>query len=49
MRTPDLFDIAKYLKWNKDSSYAEKCRKAILETEGAVVDFPPIPKPKSSK
>ncbi|SCB40367.1 hypothetical protein GA0061098_1008125 [Bradyrhizobium shewense] len=40
VRTPDLFEPAKYLKENSDPSYAEACRKAILSSMGDVVLFP---------
>lgn len=43
VRTPDLFVAAKYLRDNEDASFAEKCRKAILSAEGAVVVFPNPP------
>jgi hypothetical protein len=43
VRTPDLFVVAKFLKENSDPSFAASCRKAILETTGAVVEFLPIP------
>jgi len=44
VRTPDLFTIAKYLSENNDKSFAKKCRKAILETEGDIVKFPETPR-----
>lgn len=44
--TPDLFLIAKYLKENKNKSFAKKCRQAIFKTVGRVV-FPQLPKKKS--
>jgi len=40
--TPDLFRVAKYLKDNRDSRYAAKCRRVILNTVGRV-EFPDIP------
>jgi hypothetical protein len=40
--TPDLFDIAKYLKDKRDAKYATKCRKAILTSIGKV-NFPDVP------
>ncbi|MGO9083800.1 MAG: hypothetical protein ACLQBK_01105 [Candidatus Sulfotelmatobacter sp.] len=43
VRTPDLFTVAKFLKENPDSGFAASCRKAILETTGNVVEFPPLP------
>lgn len=40
--TPDLFEVAKYLKDNKDARFATKCRKAIFSSVG-LVEFPAIP------
>lgn len=40
---PDLFVVTKYLKDKRDSSFATKCRKAILNSVGRV-NFPEIPK-----
>ena len=40
--TPELFDIAKYLKSNSNTSYAIKCREAIFTSIGKVI-FPDIP------
>jgi len=40
--TPDLFKVVKYLKDNRDSKFATKCRKEILNTVG-IVEFPSIP------
>ncbi len=44
--TPDLFLIAKYLKENKNKTFAKKCRQSIFKTVGRVV-FPQLPKKKS--
>jgi len=44
IRTSDLFNIAKYIKENKDDSLAKECRKAILESRGKIVTFPAIPR-----
>jgi hypothetical protein len=44
IRTTDLFYISKYLSAKKDKVFANKCRKAILNTVGVVV-FPSIPEP----
>jgi hypothetical protein len=41
--TPDLFKVTKYLSDNRDSRFATKCRKAILNSIGRV-EFPSIPK-----
>ncbi len=43
VRTPDLFTVAKFLKENRDTEFAAKCREAVLTTEGEVVVFPPVP------
>ena len=49
VRTTDLFRVARYLEDHVDPQFASMCRKAILETSGAEVVFPPIPElPKSS-
>ncbi|UFS61503.1 hypothetical protein LOH54_07490 [Sulfurimonas sp. HSL-3221] len=39
---PDLFEVAKYLKDKRDSRFATKCRKAILNSVGRV-NFPEVP------
>jgi hypothetical protein len=44
VRTPDLFTVTKYLRENPDPDFATSCRKAIIETASAVVEFPPVPK-----
>jgi hypothetical protein len=44
VRTPDLFRVAKYLRESPDPDFATSCRRAILETAGDVVAFPPVPK-----
>lgn len=41
--TPDFFEVAKYLKDNRDSRFATKCRKVMLTTVGRV-EFPNIKK-----
>ncbi len=44
VRTPDLFEPARYLKENpSDRSYAELCRRAIMQANGTVVAFAPPP------
>lgn len=43
IRTPDLFDVGKYLKEHNDLTFAQQCREAIFETKGGVVEFPKIP------
>lgn len=46
--TPDLFLIAKYLKDKRDTRYAAKCRKSILNSVGQV-KFPAVPNEAYSK
>ncbi len=49
VRTPDLFDPAKYMKETPgDAEYAKQCREAIFRSEGDVVVFPPIPTTETS-
>jgi len=48
VRTCDLFEVARKLVDNPDSEFATLCRRAILETEGEVVVFPPVPTTESS-
>ncbi len=43
VRTPDLFDVAKYLSNRVDDDFSKKCREAILSASGEVVLFPAIP------
>lgn len=43
IRTPDLFQVAKYLNENNDPDFAKKCREVIKQTEGEIVVFPQIP------
>ncbi len=43
VRTPDLFEPARYLRTNDDAAYAEACRKAIDDANGTVVEFPEPP------
>ena len=45
IKTCDLFEVAKALLDNPDTTFAAECRKAILQTEGKVVVFPKPPKP----
>lgn len=42
VRTPDLFQVARHLKENRDPEFARKCRAEILNTHGKAVVFPPI-------
>jgi hypothetical protein len=43
VRTPDLFEAARYLKENDDPQYARQCREAICQSEGKIVKFPDVP------
>jgi hypothetical protein len=43
VRTPDLFEAARYLAKSNDPVYAEACRRAIFEAKGDVVSFPEVP------
>lgn len=40
VRTTDLFRVAKYIKESKDKNFAKKCRGAIKNSVGKIVDFP---------
>ncbi len=44
VQTADLFEPIRYLRSRSDPAYAEACRKAIFDTEGKVVEFPPVPR-----
>lgn len=43
VRTPDLFEIVRYLEQTPNPEYATACRAAIFAASGAVVTFPPVP------
>ncbi len=44
VKTPDLFEPAKYLKTNpSDFGFAKACREAILTCNGGIVSFPAVP------
>lgn len=43
IRTSDLFEVAKYLKSNKDAAFAKACRAAIVRAQGEIVVFPQVP------
>jgi hypothetical protein len=43
VRTPDLYNVAKYLKEHDDTIFAKQCREAIFNSKGSVVQFPNIP------
>jgi len=40
VRTPDLFEPARHLSEHSEASYATACRKAILDAQGTIVEFP---------
>ena len=40
IKTTDLFSVVKKIKETRDKTFAEKCRLAILNTEGNIVNFP---------
>ena len=44
VRTSDMFEPARFLKTRRNAAYARRCRKAIFEAEGKVVEFPDLPK-----
>jgi hypothetical protein len=45
VRTPDLFQVARYLQTNgRDKVFAELCRSAIINGAGKIVEFPSVPK-----
>ncbi len=48
VHTPDMFPLVKYLKCIRDSSFSEKIRKAIVESEGEIVKFPDVPSMKDT-
>lgn len=43
IQTSDLFRIAQYLHDNQDEDFAAKCREAIKQSEGKIVEFPTPP------
>lgn len=43
VRTPNLFEIVRYLEQTPNPEYATACRAAIFAASGTVVTFPPIP------
>jgi hypothetical protein len=43
VRTPDLFQVARYAKESGDADFSKKCIEAILAAEGGVVEFPTVP------
>jgi hypothetical protein len=43
VRTPDLFEVMRYLKSTPDEEFATLCRKAIMDANGKIVSFPAAP------
>lgn len=43
IKTMDLFYVAQYLNKKEDKEYQKKCRKAILNGLGKIIEFPKIP------
>lgn len=44
VQTPNLFQVARYLKEQEDDVFAKKCRESIVKQRGKVVVFPELPK-----
>src|SRR3989344_1990195 len=44
IKTVDLFRVAKYLAENNDEQFKNKCREAIQNGLGAIIEFPDLPK-----
>lgn len=40
VRSPDLFIVARYLETVSDPAYASACRRAIIQADGSIVEFP---------
>ena len=49
VRTPDLFQVSRYLSGSRDAEFARLCREAILSTSGDVVTFPTVPLPEGEE
>ena len=43
IRTMDLFKVTRYIKESKDEVFAKRCREAIKNSQGNIVDFPEAP------
>lgn len=41
--TPQLFKVVKYVRESGDEKFAGQCRKAIIEADGKLVEFPMVP------
>lgn len=46
IKTVDLFYVARYLQENEDEEFAKKCREAIYNQLGKIIEFPAILKTK---
>lgn len=40
IKTEDLFRVCRYISENKDKAFASKCRKAIFDQLGKIIEFP---------
>ena len=49
VHTPAMFEPARFLKTNRHAAFARRCRKALFEAEGVVVEFPDVPEPTQTK
>ena len=49
VRTPDLFQVARYIRESGETEFGEKCIQAILDANGSVVVFPAFPTSTDSK
>lgn len=43
VHTTDLFNVVKYLQDTNDQDYAKAVRECFRDTEGVIMEFPPIP------
>ena len=44
VKTTDLFQVVKYVRESGDDDFVKRCRDAIKNGVGKIVEFPPIPK-----
>ena len=42
VRTTDMFEVSKYLKEHDDVEFAKKCRDAVFQAKGEIVNFPKV-------
>ena len=49
VRTPNLFQVSRYLSETPNSEFARLCREALLSTCGDIVTFPSVPKPEGEE